>query len=176
MSGWGPQGRPHFAHPSRAAREPREQRLSLLCANLNFLSDAAQASDDAAHLMITRRKNAFLMMNRYPYAVGHLTAVPYRKASELASLGENEVLELWQLAVRAPTLLHATMKAQGFNIGVNLGTCVGAGVPGHLHLHIVPRWEGDTNFMPVLGATRLLSKGLQSLYEKLIDAQARLAG
>jgi ATP adenylyltransferase len=143
--------------------------------NPNFLSDAAQGSDDAAHLVVTRRKTAFLMMNRYPYTVGHLMAVPYRKTSDLASLGENEVLELWHLAVHGQALLRAAAKAQGFNIGLNLGTCAGAGVPGHLHLHIVPRWEGDTNFMPVLGATRLLSEGLQTLYEKLIDAQGRLA-
>jgi ATP adenylyltransferase len=142
--------------------------------NPNFLSEAAQASDDAAHLVVTRRKNVFLMMNRYPYAVGHLMVVPYRKTADLASLGENEILELWALAVHAQALLRATMKAQGFNLGLNLGTPAGAGVADHLHLHIVPRWAGDTNFMPVLGRTRLLSEGLQTLYEKLIDAQTRL--
>ena len=143
--------------------------------NPNFLAEAAQASDDAAHLVITRRKNAFLMMNRYPYSVGHLMAVPYRKTAELSSLGENEVQELWTLAVHAQRLLQATMKAQGFNLGLNLGIAAGAGVDDHLHLHIVPRWTGDTNFMPVLGRTRLLSEGLQTLYEKLMDAQSRLA-
>src|SRR5213593_4507647 len=97
--------------------------------NLNFLSEAAQASDDAAHLVITRRKNAFLMMNRYPYSVGHLMAVPYRKTADAASLGENEVLELWNLAVHGQVLLRETMNAQGFNIGMNLGGCAGAGVP-----------------------------------------------
>ena len=142
--------------------------------NLNFLTDAAQASDDPAHLVIARRKNTFLMMNRYPYAVGHLMVVPYRKTSELASLGEEEVIELWALTVHAQKLLGATMKAQGFNIGFNLGVAAGAGVTDHLHLHIVPRWKGDTNFMPVLGRTRLLSEGLEALYEKLIAAQNRL--
>ncbi len=72
-------------------------------------------------------------------------------------------------------LLRETMNAQGFNIGLNLGDCAGAGVPNHLHLHIVPRWSGDTNFMPVLSGTRLLSEGLQSLYEKLMETQTRLA-
>jgi ATP adenylyltransferase len=142
--------------------------------NPNFLSDAARASDDAEHLVLTRRKNAFLMMNRYPYAVGHLMVVPYRKTAELSSLGEEEVLELWALAVHAQKLLRATMKAQGFNLGLNLGTAAGAGVTDHLHLHIVPRWAGDTNFMPVLGRTRQLSEGLQALYEKLITAQNSL--
>jgi len=142
--------------------------------NPNFLSEAAQASDDAAHLVITRRKNAFLMMNRYPYSVGHLMVAPYRKTAELSSLGENEVQDLWTLAVHAQRLLQATMKAQGFNLGLNLGIAAGAGVDDHLHLHIVPRWTGDTNFMPILGRTRLLSEGLQALYEKLMDAQSHL--
>src|SRR6476646_4731065 len=97
--------------------------------SLNFLSEAARASDDAAHLVIARRKNAFLMMNRYPYSVGHLMAVPYRKTADASSLGENEVLELWNLAMHGQRLLRETVKAQGFNIGFNLGQCAGAGVP-----------------------------------------------
>ena len=144
-------------------------------ANPDFLSDAARASDDAAHLVLARRKNAFLMMNRYPYAVGHLMAVPYRKKGDAASLGENEVLELWHLAIHGQRLLRETVKAQGFNIGLNLGTCAGAGVPDHLHLHVVPRWNGDTNFMPVLSRTRMLSDSLRGLYDKLIATQSRLA-
>ena len=143
--------------------------------SLNFLSEAAQASDDAAHLVIARRKNAFLMMNRYPYSVAHLMAVPYRKVAELSALGDNEVVELWNLVVHAQALLRAATKAQGFNIGLNLGACAGAGVPDHLHIHIVPRWSGDTNFMPMLAGTRTLSDGLRALYDKLIDAQAKMA-
>jgi len=143
--------------------------------NLNFLSEAAQASDDAAHLVIARRKNAFLMMNRYPYSVGHLMAVPYRKVAELSALGDNEIVELWNLVVHAQRLLRAATKAQGFNIGLNLGECAGAGVPDHLHIHIVPRWRGDTNFMPTLAGTRTLSEGLRALYDKLMDVQAQLA-
>ncbi|MGI8482242.1 MAG: HIT family protein, partial [Chthoniobacterales bacterium] len=142
--------------------------------NPDFLSEAARASDDAVHLVIIRRKTAFLLMNRYPYAVGHLMAVPYRKTGDAAELGENEVLELWDLAIHAQVLLRATMKAQGFNLGMNLGECAGAGAPDHLHLHIVPRWNGDTNFMPLLARTGTLSDGLRGLYEKLIAAQNNL--
>jgi ATP adenylyltransferase len=142
--------------------------------NLNFLSEAAQASDDAAHLVIARRKNAFLMMNRYPYSVGHLMAVPYRKVAELSALGDNEVIELWNLVVYAQALLRAATKAQGFNIGLNLGECAGAGVPDHLHIHIVPRWRGDTNFMPIFAGTRMLSEGLCALYDKLMAAEAKM--
>jgi ATP adenylyltransferase len=146
-------------------KEPRDR---------SFLSEAAQASDDAAHFVITRRKNAFLMMNRYPYSVGHLMAVPYRKTAELSSLGENEIVELWNLVAHAQTLLRVATKAHGFNIGLNLGECAGAGVPDHLHIHIVPRWSGDTNFMPMLSGTRMLSEGLRALYDKLMEAQTRI--
>jgi ATP adenylyltransferase len=141
----------------------------------DFLTAAARASDDAAHFVIARRKTAFLMMNRYPYAVGHLMAVPYRKTAELSSLGENEVVELWELVVHAQKLLRAAANAQGFNIGLNIGECAGAGVVDHLHLHIVPRWSGDTNFMPIISGTRTISEGLRALYDKLMAAQAELA-
>lgn len=144
--------------------------------NPNFLDEAARANDDAEHLVITRRKNAFLMMNRYPYAVGHLMAVPYRKTADISSLGDNEVLDLWHLAIHAQRLLREAAKAQGFNVGINLGECAGAGVVDHLHLHIVPRWSGDTNFMPMIAGTRTLSDGLRGLYDKLIAAQDRLDG
>jgi len=140
----------------------------------DFLETAARANDDAEHLVITRRKNSFLMMNRYPYTVGHLMAVPYRKVAELSALGENEIVELWSLVVHAQALLRAAVKAQGFNIGLNLGECAGAGVPDHLHFHIVPRWRGDTNFMPIIGGARVLSDGLHALYGKLMEAQERL--
>jgi ATP adenylyltransferase len=143
--------------------------------NLNFLSEAATASNDAEHLVITRRKTAFLMMNRYPYTVGHLMAVPYKKTADLSDLGENEVVELWNLVTHAQALLRAAVKAQGFNVGLNLGDCAGAGVADHLHVHIVPRWNGDTNFIPVLTGARLVSEGLNSLYDKLLKAQAEMA-
>jgi ATP adenylyltransferase len=141
----------------------------------DFLVRAAMASDDAEHLVITRRKTAFLMMNRYPYAVGHLMAVPYRKTADLVSLGDNEIVELWKLVCHAQALLRSATKAQGFNVGLNLGESAGAGVADHLHIHIVPRWSGDTNFMPVIAGTRTISEGLRSLYDKLIAAQESLA-
>jgi len=139
------------------------------------MSDAAEASDDAAHFIITRREKAFLMMNRYPYAVGHLMAIPYQKTADLALLSENEVTDLWALVVHAQRLLRKTARAQGFNIGINVGECAGAGVPDHLHIHVVPRWSGDTNFMPTLSGTRTISEGLRGLYDKLLVAQSELS-
>jgi len=141
---------------------------------MEFLTAAARASNDAEALVIARRKTAFLMMNRYPYAVGHLMAVPYRETAELNSLGENEIVELWNLVVHAQALLRKATRAQGFNVGLNLGECAGAGVAHHLHIHIVPRWKGDTNFMPMLAGTKTISEGLRALYDKLMSAQAEL--
>src|ERR1700722_4894155 len=134
----------------------------------DFLLEAAQSSDDAAHLVVTRRKNTFLMMNRYPYAVGHLMAVPYRKVAELADLADSEKIELFDLAIHGQALLRKVVGAHGFNVGVNLGRW--AGVEDHLHLHIVPRWEGDNNFMPVLSDTRVFPEALEAVYERLLEA------
>lgn len=146
-------------------KEPRDR---------DFLLAAARASDDAAHFVVARRKTAFLMMNRYPYSVGHLMAVPYKKTADLASLGENEIVELWNLVVHAQELLRRVAHAQGFNVGLNLGESAGAGVADHLHIHIVPRWKGDTNFMPLIAETKTISEGLRALYDKLIAAQEQM--
>jgi len=136
----------------------------------DFLLAAARSADDRAHLVVARKPHSFLMMNRYPYAVGHLMAVPCRKVSDIAELTDAEQLELWSLAALGQRLLRATVRAQGFNVGLNLGRCAGAGVVDHLHLHIVPRWEGDNNFMPVLAGTRVLPEALEALYERLRTA------
>ena len=133
----------------------------------DFLLAAANATDDRAHLVLARRPHTFLIMNRYPYAVGHLMAVPRRKLADIAELTDAEQLELWSLAALGQKLLRAIVRAQGFNVGLNLGRCAGAGVVDHLHLHIVPRWDGDNNFMPVLAGTRILPEALDALYDKL---------
>ena len=109
-------------------------------------------------------------MNRFPYAVGHVMAVPYQKVAEISELSNEAKLELWELAEVAQKILRKTVGAQGFNVGLNLGKCAGAGVADHLHLHIVPRWEGDHNFMPVLAETRILPEALDSLYARMVEA------
>src|SRR5436305_1072842 len=105
--------------------------------DMEFLPAAARASDDAAHLVITRRKTAFLMMNRYPYSVGHLMAVPYRKTAELWSLGENEIVELWNLVTHAQALLRAATRAQGFNVGLILGSWAAGALSVNFKINIV---------------------------------------
>lgn len=139
----------------------------------NFFLKAARSRDDAAHLVVTRRSHAFLMMNRYPYTIGHLMAVPKRKVSDFAALTPEEVLQLWELAAHGQRLLRRVLKAQGFNVGLNLGECAGAGVADHLHLHIVPRWVGDHNFMTSLGGSQVLSEAIEALYGRFLKAQAR---
>jgi ATP adenylyltransferase len=135
----------------------------------DFFAEASQTNDDAAHYVVRRGKSAFLMLNRYPYAVGHMMAVPYRKTGELQELTSSERDELWELAIIAQQLLKEHVRAEGFNIGLNLGTCAGAGVADHLHLHIVPRWSGDNNFMPVIADTRVMPQALDALYAKLMQ-------
>ncbi len=136
----------------------------------DFLGEAAATDNDAAHLVVTRRKTAFLILNKYPYSAGHLMAVPYRKVADMETLTDGEVLDLWQLAILAQKLLKECVKAQGFNVGWNLGKASGAGVDNHLHIHIVPRWVGDSNFMAVIGDTRILPEALEPLYLRLREA------
>lgn len=140
----------------------------------NFLLQAARAEDAAAHLIIHRGKTCFLLMNKYPYSCGHLMAVPYREVAGMEDLQPDEVLELWNLCLRAQLLLKQVVRAQGFNVGLNLGKAGGAGLAEHLHLHIVPRWEGDSNFMPVIGHTRIIPQALEPLYQKLVQANESL--
>jgi ATP adenylyltransferase len=139
-----------------------------------FLLEAASSHNDAEHLVVVRKPKAFLMLNRYPYAIGHMMAVPSRQVADIAELDSEEVLTLWDLAVTAQRLLSQTVRAQGFNIGLNLGECAGAGVVEHLHMHIVPRWEGDNNFMPVLADTKVFPEALQAVYLKLREAVEKL--
>jgi len=141
----------------------------------DFLREAAEAANDVEYLVVCRRKNAFLMMNLYPYAPGHLMVVPYRTIARLAQLTEGEKIEIIDLASYAERLLEEVVKAQGFNVGWNVGTAAGAGVAEHLHLHIVPRWHGDHNFMTVLGGVRVIPVGLMPLYEKLRAAAERIS-
>ena len=114
------------------------------------------------------------MMNKYPYAAGHLMAVPYQRTGRIEDLSPDEVLDLWNLSLRAQLLLREVAQAQGFNVGFNLGTAGGAGYEEHIHLHIVPRWPGDQNFMPMIAGTRIIPEALMPLYEKLVAANSKL--
>ncbi len=141
---------------------------------VDFLTEAANSPDDSEHLVVKRLDTAFLIMNKYPYAAGHLMAVPLRKVVNMSEITDAEVLDLWRLAIHAQRLLAEAVKAQGFNVGWNLGKAAGAGVEDHLHIHIVPRWAGDSNFIATIGGTRVIPEGLHPLYERLREIQSSL--
>jgi len=127
----------------------------------------AQSSDDVANMVILRERTCFALLNRYPYNGGHTMVVPYKEVPDLNGLTDEEMTDLWKLARRCTNALAAVMKPDGFNVGINLGKVAGAGIAEHLHIHIVPRWNGDTNFMPVLAQTSVVPEALEELAAKL---------
>ena len=127
----------------------------------------AQSSDDEANLVIARDRTCFALLNRYPYNGGHILVLPYKETPDLNGLTPEELSDLWQLTRRCTNALTAVMKPDGFNLGINLGKVAGAGIQEHLHIHIVPRWLGDTNFMPILGSTSVLPDALTAIAAKL---------
>jgi len=133
------------------------------CFFCRFLAE----NDDPKRLILHRGKKTFVIMNYYPYNNGHLLVAPYAHVADLSAIDNQTHLELMQIIDRSTRILQDCLKADGFNIGLNLGSVAGAGVRDHLHFHIVPRWNGDTNFMPILGHTKVVSEGLQETYLKL---------
>jgi ATP adenylyltransferase len=122
---------------------------------------------DAGHFVLCRGEVAFVLLNRFPYINGHLLVAPYRHGGDLAHLTAAEGAELMTLAGRCTRALADAFRAEGFNVGFNLGKVAGAGVSDHLHLHVVPRWSGDTNFLPVLGDTRVVPDYLANTFQRL---------
>jgi ATP adenylyltransferase len=132
-----------------------------------FLCQAMPAGDDPKRLIVERKEHTITLLNRYPYNNGHLLVAPRRHVARLDELGKDAELELSQTITQMVGLLEKTMHPQGFNVGLNLGQAAGAGVPGHLHWHIVPRWTGDTNFMPTIAGTNTIPQSLEALWELL---------
>ena len=132
--------------------------------------DKSVQDDDAANLIVRRGTQAFVLLNIFPYNNGHLMVVPYRHTATLADLDDAATLELLTLTKQAQAALQSAFHPEGFNLGMNLGVAAGAGIADHLHLHIVPRWNGDTNFMPVLSDVKVLPDALQSSAEKISRA------
>lgn len=131
--------------------------------------DKPQAGDDRAHLIVARARHCFVLLNLYPYNNGHLMVAPYRHVARLEDLPDAEISELMQVARRAEPILGDKLNAQGFNIGMNVGSVAGAGIDAHLHLHIVPRWGGDSNFMPVLADTKVIPQSLEAMRDLLCE-------
>ena len=135
---------------------------------------AEDVAHDAENYLVSRGPTCFVILNAFPYNSGHLMVVPYRHLSVPASLDATECAEMMMTTARLTEVLNDVYKPDGYNIGMNVGGAAGAGVAAHLHLHIVPRWGGDTNFMPVIGEVKVLPETLPQSYEKIVAAiQAR---
>ncbi len=128
---------------------------------------AEKPATDRKNLILFRGKKSFIIMNKYPYNNAHLMVVPYQHTACFEKLDSEEKLDLMDLLQKALDGLRGSFSPHGFNIGMNLGRVAGAGIDEHLHFHIVPRWNGDTNFMPVIGQTKIISAGLQETWDSL---------
>lgn len=124
-------------------------------------------NEDRENYLLYRARTAFVMLNAYPYTNGHLMVAPFKHTAEMSQLNNEELLEINQLVAACIRWITAVYKPDGFNIGVNLGNAAGAGIPTHIHWHIVPRWNGDTNFMTTVGDVRVLPQSLEDSYDRL---------
>ncbi|MDD4202423.1 MAG: HIT domain-containing protein [Candidatus Omnitrophica bacterium] len=127
-------------------------------------------SYDKKHLIIYRGKYCFSILNKYPYNNGHIMVVPYRHINAIEKLADKEILEMFKIIKRTKEILDDKLHPGGYNIGMNLGRTAGAGITGHIHIHIVPRWDGDANFMAILGNTRVISQSLNALYDIMVKS------
>jgi len=134
----------------------------------------AQPENDEPNLVLWRSCGCMVLLNRFPYTSGHMLIAPAEHVGNIEELPPEILARLMLLTRDVVVLLRDTIKPQGFNIGVNLGKCAGAGLPGHIHMHVVPRWEGDTNFVPVLSGTRVMPQALTELYKAAKQAAPRL--
>ena len=129
--------------------------------------EAAEAHDDQRSLIVFRGKKNFVILNRYPYTSGHVMVVPYAHQATLAASEPETLAEMMATARRLEVALETLYHPQGYNVGINIGRAAGAGIPGHLHLHVLPRWIGDTNFMTTVGETRVQPEDLATTYDRL---------
>ena len=130
----------------------------------------AELEDDKDSLILYRGDTAFIIMNLYPYNTGHVMVTPYRHVGELELLEGAEIKELMDLTTLAIKAIKREMSPQGFNLGINLGKAAGAGFDEHVHMHIVPRWQGDTNFMPVVGESKVMPENIADTYDRLLNS------
>jgi len=128
---------------------------------------ALDPAQDRKELVLHRGRLNFVLLNLYPYTTGHVMVAPYAHVAQLDQLSQQELVEMMELAQRLQTAIHKSYNPEGYNLGMNLGKCAGAGVEDHLHLHLLPRWTGDSNFMTVVGETRVQPEDLLATYDKL---------
>jgi ATP adenylyltransferase len=136
----------------------------------SLFTQIALSDDDLGNYVIARRESCYALLNRYPYTGGHVLVVPYTETPDLNGLSDKEMLAMLKLTQACQNALSQVMHPDGFNIGLNIGKVAGAGVAEHMHIHIVPRWNGDTNFMPIIASTSVLPEALADLAAKLRQA------
>jgi ATP adenylyltransferase len=141
--------------------------------DVSLFTEIAHSSEDEKHHVIVRARTCFALLNSYPYTGGHLMVVSYKQAADLEGLTDAELADLMILTRRCIRALTEIMKPHGFNVGLNLGKAAGAGIESHLHVHVVPRWNGDTNFMPVIAETTVVPQALSELAAQLRKALAQ---
>ncbi|MFA4874333.1 MAG: HIT domain-containing protein [bacterium] len=130
--------------------------------------ELAAAGDDRKRLVLSRSELCYVLMNRYPYNNGHLMIVPFKHVASLSELSREEHAEMLSLCARSIEIMKQALGAEGFNCGFNIGAAAGAGIKDHIHLHVVPRWCGDANFLPIIGNTRSMPEYLEETYDRLI--------
>lgn len=140
--------------------------------DVSLFTQIAQSNEDEKHYVIARERTCFALLNAYPYTGGHLMVAPYKETPDLNGLSEHEMADLMSLTRRCINALTHVMKPHGFNVGINLGKVAGAGIESHLHIHVVPRWSGDTNFMPVIAGATVVPQALKDLAAQLRTALA----
>ncbi|MEW6170087.1 MAG: HIT domain-containing protein [Candidatus Omnitrophota bacterium] len=138
-----------------------KQKGCLLC------KFAKEKRPNKKNLVFLTSKLSFSVLNKFPYNNGHVMICPRRHIKNLSQLAKNEILDLIELLIKTQKLLDTSLSAQGYNIGINIGRVAGAGIENHLHIHLVPRWKGDTNFMPIIAKTKVISQSLEELFKKL---------
>lgn len=148
---------PYIKEPSQPKGEKRR----------NPFLDIPNAENAKEALLLYKGPTSYIVMNKFPYNAGHLLCIPYREVGDLEDLEPGEYADLGQTILKGKKLLRLALQPDAFNIGYNLGASAGAGIPGHLHCHIVPRWSGDTNFMPVIADTRVLPEAMAAMWERL---------
>ncbi|MFM8313868.1 MAG: HIT family protein [Deltaproteobacteria bacterium] len=135
--------------------------------------DLPKEKEDKKNLILYRGESVFVILNKFPYNLGHMMVVPYEHTNQFQTLKKEQLLEMMQETQRVMGVLTEVYRPEGFNTGMNLGQAVGAGIKEHLHFHIVPRWNGDTNFMPVLSETKGMPEHLQTCFEKCSESYRR---
>lgn len=154
---------PYAKSLKKTKRETAKANECVFCTQI-------EEKSDTKYFILKRYKHCFVVLNKYPYNAGHMMVIPFKHVKDLASLEKEARHEIMEVTSTCTAIVEKALKCEGVNIGLNIGTASGAGIPSHIHMHIVPRWNGDTNFLPTLADTKVISFDLKEIYELLKPA------